>query len=124
MSDAFVLLAHGSRDPAWVAPFDRIAARVREARPDAGDVALAYLEHAQPDLAGAVDGVVARGARRVRVVPLFLGVGGHVRKDVPALVEAARARHPGIEIAVTASLGESDAVLDAVAAWIAGQAAA
>ena len=62
MSDAFVLLAHGSRDPAWVAPFDRIAARVREARPDAGDVALAYLEHAQPDLAGAVDGVVARGA--------------------------------------------------------------
>jgi sirohydrochlorin cobaltochelatase len=97
---------------------------VREARPDAGDVALAYLEHAQPDLAGAVDGVVARGARRVRVVPLFLGVGGHVRKDVPALVEAARARHPGIEIAVTASLGEADAVLDAVAAWIAGQAAA
>jgi sirohydrochlorin cobaltochelatase len=119
MSHALVLLAHGSRDPAWVAPFERIAARVRETGTDAGEVALAYLEHARPDLAEAVDAVVARGARRVRVVPLFLGVGGHVRKDVPALVESARARHPGIEIAVTASLGESDAVLDAMAAWIA-----
>lgn len=86
MSHALVLLAHGSRDPAWVAPFERI---------------------------------VAHGARHVRVVPLFLGVGGHVRKDVPALVERARARHPGIEIEVTASLGEADALLDAVAAWIA-----
>jgi sirohydrochlorin cobaltochelatase len=124
MSDACVLLAHGSRDPAWVAPFERIAARVRAIRPDGADVALAYLEHAQPDLAGALDGVVARGARRVRVVPLFLGVGGHVRKDVPALVEAARARHPGIEVVVTASLGEADAVLDAIGAWIAGQGAA
>jgi sirohydrochlorin cobaltochelatase len=122
MSDACVLLAHGSRDPAWVAPFERIAARVRAIRPDAGEVALAYLEHARPDLAEAVDGVVARGARRVRVVPLFLGVGGHVRKDVPALVESARARHPGIEIAVTASLGEADAVLEAVADWIASSA--
>jgi sirohydrochlorin ferrochelatase len=28
-------------------------------------------------------------------VPLFLGTGGHLRRDLPPLVDALRAAHPG-----------------------------
>ena len=34
----------------------------------------------------AVVGLVAAGCRAVDVVPLFLGAGGHVRKDIPVLM--------------------------------------
>ena len=48
-------------------------------------------------------------------MPLFLGAGGHVRKDLPALVEALRARAPGVALQLHAAIGENDAVIDAMA---------
>jgi sirohydrochlorin cobaltochelatase len=115
----YLLLAHGSRDPAWSAPFESIAARVRARAPGAA-VEAAYLEHSTPSFQVAADRLAAHGARRVRVVPLFLGVGGHVRNDVPRLIAAAAAKHPGIAFELAPSLGESAAVGEAIAAWIAG----
>lgn len=115
---ALVLFAHGSRDPLWRAPFDRIVARVRELRPDA-TVSVAFLEYAAPSLPDAVAEAAANGATIVRIVPMFLGLGGHLRHDMPDIVGAARASVPGVEVLVTPSLGESNDVLDAMAAWLA-----
>lgn len=113
-----ILFAHGSRDPAWRAPFDRVAARVRALRPD-GQVVVAFLEFAAPSLPDAVADAAARGATAIRIVPMFLGLGGHLRHDMPGIVEAARARAPGVEVTVTPSLGEAEEVLQAMAAWLA-----
>jgi sirohydrochlorin cobaltochelatase len=41
-----------------------------------------------------------------------------LRKDLPALVAAISARHPGLAVATTPALGESPEVLEAVAAWL------
>lgn len=55
------------------------------------------------------------GCRRVHVLPLFLGTGGHVRRDVPALLDALRARHgDAVEWLLHAPLGEHEAVLHAI----------
>jgi sirohydrochlorin cobaltochelatase len=116
--DALILFAHGSRDPTWRAPFDAVVARVRERRPDAA-ISVAFLERASPTLAEAVDAAVAGGASAVRIVPMFLGLGGHLRHDMPGLVDEARARHPQVPIEVTPSLGEAENVIDAMAAWLA-----
>jgi sirohydrochlorin cobaltochelatase len=51
-------------------------------------------------------------------VPLFLAPGGHVKRDLPALVAAARTRHPALEIRAAGSIGEVDDVLAAMADWI------
>ncbi len=115
----FLLLAHGSRDPAWTAPFASIASRLRERLPGVL-VENAYLEHSAPSFAIAAERLASAGAARVRVVPLFLGVGGHVRQDVPRLIAAATTKHPGIVFELCPALGESSAVNDAIAAWIAG----
>lgn len=109
-----VLFAHGARDPRWREPFERLADKVRAARPDLV-VSLAFLELMTPDLATAADTLVAQGCRALTVVPVFLGQGGHVREDLPAAVAAVRARHPGVQVALRAAIGEDDAVLAAIA---------
>ena len=118
MTSGIVLLAHGSRDPEWSTPFERLARRVRDRRQAVG-VAVAYLEISPPTLDEAIDAAAAGQARRVLVVPLFLAPGGHTKRDVPALVDAARARHPALEIRATSSIGEEEEVLAALADWIA-----
>lgn len=116
--EALILFAHGSRDPAWRVPFDRIAEGVRARRPDA-EVVVAFMEYAAPSLSDAVAALAARGAKHVRIAPLFLGLGGHLRHDLPGLVDAARAQSPHVKLELTPSLGESEDVLGAMAAWLA-----
>jgi sirohydrochlorin cobaltochelatase len=118
MPDAIVLFAHGARDPAWAQPFQAIANAMRERDP-ATPVTLAYLELMQPSLSEAVAGLVAHGARAVRVVPLFLGAGSHVRRDLPELLATLRAAHPGLTLDATPAIGESQAITRAIAlaAW-------
>jgi sirohydrochlorin cobaltochelatase len=110
-----ILFAHGSRDPGWAEPFERLRAKIESVRPGL-PVALAYLELMTPDLGAAVDRMVAAGCDHVRVVPVFLGQGGHVRRDLPELIDRAAARHGGLAIELAPPLGEHEAVLEQMAA--------
>jgi sirohydrochlorin cobaltochelatase len=110
-----ILFAHGARDARWREPFERLAAKVQAVRPEIA-VCLAFLEIMQPDLAAAANALIARGCVEIRVVPVFLGQGGHVREDLPAVVEDVRRRHPDLRIDLREAIGENDAVLDQIAA--------
>jgi sirohydrochlorin cobaltochelatase len=109
-----LLFAHGARDAAWVTPFEAVLARVRALRPQA-QVALAFLELMPPDLAAAAAQLVQRGCSQVDVVPLFLGTGGHVRRDVPLLLQRLHALHPGIRWTLHEPIGEHPDVIEAIA---------
>lgn len=110
-----ILLAHGARDPAWAEPFEHVAATVRAARPGSA-VALAYLEFMAPDLLAAGQQLVQAGCREVTVLPLFLGVGGHVRKDLPVLLERLRAQHPAVVWTLAPAIGSDRRLLQAICA--------
>jgi sirohydrochlorin cobaltochelatase len=109
-----VLFAHGARDPRWADPFAAIVERIRTSRPDLR-VTLAFLEHLEPDLPGALRGLAAEGVLEVRVVPLFFGRGGHLREDFPAVLEVARSAAPGLRIEVSVAAGEAASVQQALA---------
>lgn len=128
-----VLFGHGARDARWAEPFLRLQALLSAARaapgaaaanpvalsaatasPSPGPVALAFLELMQPDLPQAIAGQVAAGCGIVTVVPVFLGQGGHMRRDLPQLVERCRAAHPGVELRVAPTVGENAGVLGAI----------
>jgi sirohydrochlorin cobaltochelatase len=113
-SSGIVLLAHGSRDARWREPIEAVARRVSECAPGAL-VRCAYLELSQPDLPAAVADLVAGGAQAVRVVPLFLGMGKHLREDLPRLLEALRALHPQVPVELARAVGEEPEVLDLLA---------
>lgn len=100
-----IMLAHGARDPRWADPFEQVASQVRQARPDA-QVRLAYLEFMAPDLVAAGTELAQAGCTEVRLLPLFLGAGGHVRKDVPRLLAELQQRHPNVRWQLCTAVGE------------------
>lgn len=110
-----LLFAHGARDPAWAAPFEAVAAQLRILRPQVV-VRLAFLEFMSPTLAEAGSALVAEGCSEIAVLPLFLGAGGHVRKDVPQLLAQLRAAHPAVHFTLHAAIGEHPQVIAAMAA--------
>jgi len=109
-----LLFAHGARDPRWALPFEDVARRVRAQAPDLR-VELAFLEFMTPSLREAGDALAAAGCARVDVVPLFLGAGGHVRKDLPLLMEALAGAHPQVRWQLRPAIGEVDSVVEAMA---------
>jgi len=117
---AVILFAHGARDPEWAAPFRRIVARLRAARPGL-PVQLAFLELMQPALADAVADMAADGITRITLVPLFLAQGGHLKEDLPRLLDDIRRSHPGVRIDVTQAIGDSEALTAAIADWALAQ---
>lgn len=109
-----LLFAHGARDPNWALPFEAVAGIVRAQRPDL-PVALAFLEFMSPAISEAGARLAAQGCTQVAVVPLFLGAGGHVRKDLPALLAELAATHPQVTWSLRPAIGEIDSVVEAMA---------
>jgi sirohydrochlorin cobaltochelatase len=114
---ALVLFAHGARDPAWALPFQKIQRAIQSKR--AGTVVqLAFLEFMAPTLRDAVIKLGAAGHRRIIVAPLFMSEGGHVKRDVPKLLDDLRGAHPGVAIDLLPAIGDTDEILGAIADWL------
>lgn len=116
MPAGIILFAHGARDPRWAEPFERLRVRVARVAPETS-VALAYLEQMTPNLEAAADALSNAGCRDIVIVPIFLGQGGHVRRDLPVLLQGVAARHPDCRFRLSGAAGEDDAVLDSIAAY-------
>src|SRR4051812_2267232 len=102
---ALILFGHGARDERWAEPMRRLQVGLQSSVPDV-PVEVAFLELMQPDLPTAAARVIAAGCSRLVIVPMFLGQGGHVRRDLAALADALRAQHPGAEVICAAAVGE------------------
>ena len=113
-SRGLLLFAHGARDPAWAEPFDAVRRRCLDLQPGR-PVALAFLEFIQPGLVDAGAELALAGCVQVDVVPLFLGRGGHVRRDVPAQLGELGRRYPGVVWQLRTTVGESDHLVEAMA---------
>ena len=112
-----IVLAHGSRDPLWRAPIESVAQQIAHADASAS-VACAYLELCEPDLPTAARQMVDNGVQRIRVLPLFFGMGKHAREDLPKLMAELAATHTGTTFELLPTAGE-DARLTALLAKIA-----
>jgi len=55
-------------------------------------------------------------------VPVFLGQGGHVLRDLPEMVDALRLKYPQLRITVATAVGEAPDVLNAMADYCAAMA--
>jgi sirohydrochlorin cobaltochelatase len=118
-SRALILFAHGARDARWAEPFLRLQRLIAAQLPEV-EVALAYLELMQPSLPDLVDRFVQGGCRDVTVVPVFLGRGGHVARDLPLLADGLRNKHLDLTLRVAGAVGEDADVLAAMARYCVG----
>ncbi len=116
VSTALVLFAHGARDLEWAAPFRKLRERIAARRPDA-TVELAFLEFMEPALEPTVNRLAAGGVGQITVVPLFMAQGGHLKHDLPLLLDRVRAAHPGIALTLAPPVGDVEPILDAIVDW-------
>lgn len=111
--DALVLAVHGSQGNAESGGAPSPIVRRIETMVRSQTVALVrtgYLEQV-PAISSALDNVIRDGARRVVCVPLFLLGGNHVARDIPAIIEETRQRHPA-EIYLADYLGSSPRMVE------------
>ena len=114
---ALVLFAHGARDPEWSAPLRNIERRVASRRPDL-TVELAFLELMAPALEEVLERLAAAGHARITIAPLFMAQGGHLKQDLPRLLDQVRQHHPAVVLDLLPPVGEAEPVLDAIGAWL------
>jgi sirohydrochlorin cobaltochelatase len=112
-----VLFAHGARDPEWARPFEAIRDQVRTLRPEY-PIEIAFLEAMTPTLEEAIASLTERGASAITVFPLFMAQGGHLKNDLPRILDAIRRSYPHVPIALQPAIGDVPVIRDAIAGWI------
>ncbi|KFB66369.1 MAG: Sirohydrochlorin cobaltochelatase [Candidatus Accumulibacter vicinus] len=111
---ALILFAHGARDPEWAEPMRRVCAAMREQAPELR-VELAFLEFIKPDLRACAESLIAECWERILVVPMFIARGGHLKRDVPLLLEELRQHHPRTCFELAPAIGEAEPIVQAMA---------
>ena len=113
--NALVIALHGSRVTAANEALESLALRAATAGGERwGAVRLGFLQFGDPLLGEALEQLVAEGVEQITVVPLFLGVGRHMKHDLPAAIAACRTTHPTVEIRVAPHLGAWEGLATAV----------
>jgi sirohydrochlorin cobaltochelatase len=114
---ALILFAHGARDPEWARPVQAVAQQLRSASPDLA-ISIAFLEFMTPTLAEAVAGLSQQlpgPDLQIDILPFFIAQGGHLRQEVPAMLQALQAQYPGVSFRLLPPLGELPSVQNAMA---------
>lgn len=91
-----------------------IAALIRQ-KHSGIQVQCAYLEMMAPNLRDCASEMAASGATSIRVMPLFLGVGKHVKEDLPELIKTLQKNHPAVDFSLLPTVGEDQRVLQLMA---------
>ena len=92
--------------------------RVREqmlARSPSLRVELAFFGFIEPSLPDCAEALIGEGFERVVIVPMFIAQGGHLKKDLPLIVDELRDRYPQVIFEVAGPVGEAERVVQAMA---------
>jgi sirohydrochlorin ferrochelatase len=106
-----IVFAHGSRVAEANDAVKRVTGQFAQSSQNSL-VEAAFLELSAPELSEAADNLIARGARRLIVLPYFLMPGIHLQRDLPALVAEIAARHPDVPVEVRPSLDGHPALVE------------
>jgi sirohydrochlorin ferrochelatase len=110
MSDALLLIAHGSRQEEANADLHYLAAELRRSG-DYTAVIASFLELAEPNTDEGGANCVAAGARRVVLLPYFLSAGIHVQRDLTAARDRLAVRFAEVEFRLAEPLGRHPLLL-------------
>ncbi|MFO1039156.1 MAG: sirohydrochlorin chelatase [Geminicoccaceae bacterium] len=106
-----MICGHGSRDTDACEEFRVLTDRIAAAMPET-PVEMGYLEFARPIIREGLDSLRAKGVNRVLAVPGMLFAAGHVKNDVPSVLNTYAAEN-GIDIEMGRDLGIDPRLLQA-----------
>jgi sirohydrochlorin cobaltochelatase len=112
-----MVCGHGSRDDEAIGEFAAVAAGLAGRLPQY-PVASGFLEFARPIIRDGLDELRGKGVERILAVPGMLFAAGHVKNDIPSVLNDYMARHPQIRIEYGRDLDLDARLLRAAAARI------
>ena len=113
MQTAIIIVDHGSRREESNQMLEELASHFANRFKSRYDIVEpAHMELAEPSIPTAYAACVKRGAKRVVVVPFFLGPGKHWTQDIPRLTADAASHFPDTAYHVSPTLGIDDLILD------------
>jgi len=102
MQELIVLLAHGSPDQTWS---DTFVSLTQQTCNEHSNVKLAFMDLSQPSLQQVVTEGARAGYTLIKVLPLFLAKGKHLKQDVPNMLSNLEAEL-NINTTLLAPIGE------------------
>ncbi len=112
-----MVCGHGSRDEGAVTEFAQVAEGLRKLMPDM-PVEYGYLEFATPIIREGLDKLRDQGVTRILAVPGMLFAAGHVKNDIPSVLNTYAAQNDGVTIELGRDLGIDPKVMHAAGARI------
>ena len=112
-----MVCGHGSRDEGAVTQFARVAEGLRKLMPDT-PVEYGYLEFATPIIRNGLDKLRDQGVTRILAVPGMLFAAGHVKNDIPSVLNTYAAQNEGVTIELGKELGIDPKMMHAAGARI------
>ncbi len=113
MTTALLLIAHGSRRDEANADLEHLARAL--GRLDRYPIIeCCYLDLAEPDIQTGGERCVARGARRVLMIPYFLSAGVHVVHDLEEARRKLQARFPSADFRLCEPIGRHPLMVEIV----------
>ncbi|WP_395156120.1 sirohydrochlorin chelatase [Ilumatobacter sp.] len=104
VTEGLLIVGHGSKCMISAAQMHEIGDMAAAAHPDR-IVEVGFLEMTDPPAAQVLDEMIARGCRRIVVLPFMLLGASHAKSDVPAIVVEGRLRHPQVDLRFGSPLG-------------------
>lgn len=113
-----MVCGHGSRDEDAIAEFARVSAGIAQRLPQF-PVRSGFLEFARPVIRDGLEELRQLGCRRILALPGMLFAAGHVKNDIPSVLNEYAARHQGLAIDYGRELAVEPKLLRAAAERIA-----
>ena len=107
--DAYLVIAHGTRDPEGKKAFGDFLEKFRAAYPHRS-IEGAFLSMAKPTVPEAIERCAEKGAGQIFVIPLLFFPGRHAKEDIPRYIQEAKANHPEIDFHYASPLAENPAL--------------
>jgi sirohydrochlorin cobaltochelatase len=92
-----MVCGHGSRDDEAVQEFATVAAGIASRLPQY-PVESGFLEFARPIIRDGLEKLRLKGVERILALPGMLFAAGHVKNDIPSVLNTYQAQHPGLRI--------------------------
>jgi sirohydrochlorin cobaltochelatase len=113
-----VIVAHGSRDPDWKAPLQKLTADFKNQVLN-HFIELAFMEFEKPYFFDRIKIILDSNTKAsILVIPAFFSSGGHVSNDIREPLLKLKRHYPDAKIVIAEALGARNSVLQSMVSEI------
>ena len=109
-----LIVGHGSRAKETEATLETVLAMAKAKLPEM-IIEYGFMEFSDKTVEKAVNALIEKGVKEIKVVPYFLFTGMHIKKDIPQMVAECVSGFPDVKVVMGEPLGVDERLADILA---------